>query len=319
MLVQKDSTFTSLGLVLMIALLQSACATASSEQMFRFDAAPFDRPAPDVSLLGTNTQTSPVTRAPAKRAALAMLTSADSSEVSGEASEPTSTELPATETPSVDGADTAAEGKMCLAPSALRERAEVNPEFWEALECGQSNHYLGAQVGFGGAIASMAVLSLVASLSGDGVTQASAILGAITIPPALLAGTVGWIYGKLSETQCRRKRRIAGFPSGISPLEVNVAEYLELEAALNKLRARDALPTRQLRKFKRLEEEQKTLIAQDPRIMDSAPEAGCLEITPLIARTEELKRLRAKETLSPREARRLERLERLEQEASDAQ
>ena len=89
--------------------------------------------------------------------------------------------------------------------------------------------------------------------------------------------------------------------------------------ALNKLRARDALPTRQLRKFERLEEEQKTLIARDARIMDSTAEAGCLEITPLIARTEELKRLRAKETLSPREARRLERLERLEQEASDAE
>ena len=319
MLVQKDSTSNSLGLVLMIALLQSACATTSSEQMLRFDAAPFDRPASDVSLLRMSTQTPSVTRAPAKRAALALLTSVDSSEVSGEASEPTSTELPATETPSVEGSATAAEGKMCLAPSALRERAEVNPEFWEALECGQSNHYLGAQLGFGGAIASLAVISLVTSLSGDQVTQAPALLGILTVPPALLAGTVGWIYGKLSETQCRRKRRIAGFPSGISPLEVGVAEYLEREAALNKLRARDALPTRQLRKFERLEEEQKTLIAQDPSIMDSAPERGCLEITPLIARTEELKRLRAKETLSPREARRLERLERSEQEASDAE
>ena len=310
MFVHKDSTSNSLGLVLMIALLQSACATTSSEQMLRFHAAPFDRPASDVSLLGTNTHTSPLMHVPAKRAALAMLASADLSEVSGDASEPTSSELPAAQISSVEEPDTAAKGKMCLAPSALRERAEVNPEFWEALECGQSNHYLGAQIGFGGAIASMAVLSLVTSLSGDQVTQAPALLGILTIPPTLIAGTVGWIYGKLSETQCRRKRH-CGIPSGISPLEVNVAEYLEREAALNKLRARDALPTRQLRKFERLEEEQKALMARDTRIMDSTAEAGCLEITPLIARTEELKRLRAKETLSPREARRLERLERL--------
>ena len=60
------------------------------------------------------------------------------------------------------------------------------------------------------------------------------------------------------------------------------------------------------------------LIARDAPLMNSAVEAGCLEITPLVARTEALKRLKAKETLSPREARRLERLERLEQEASDA-
>ena len=58
MFVHKDSTSNSLGLVLMVALLQSACATTSSEQMLRFDAAPFDRPASGCFAPGDQHQTS---------------------------------------------------------------------------------------------------------------------------------------------------------------------------------------------------------------------------------------------------------------------
>ena len=190
MLVQNCTSLPSLSLILVIGILQSACAVTSGNARLQLDAAPFDRLSPHVALEGVQVKanTSLATNVDKKREASALIVAVASSNLRSETPESARTEASAPSESAVESSDDTTEGTMCLEPSGLRQRAEVNPEFWEALECGQSNHYLGAQIGFGSAIASLAVLSLVASVSGERVTQGPAVLGGITIPPALLAG-----------------------------------------------------------------------------------------------------------------------------------
>ncbi len=206
------------------------------------------------------------------------------------------------------------EETMCLSPVDLRIRAAADDAFWETLECAQTNHFLGAQIGLGASVLTVAALMLFGRLGGEKVGMAPALIGLVTIPTVSIGTGLAALMGVASSKRCKRLRALAGLPRIPSAMEARSIQIQMNKRVLTEYDAQRGTDAREIRRMARVKRELDGLLADEVMLSREPGAQTCIPVTHVDPKKDELERLQSKEILSPREARRLERL--LRQEAT---
>lgn len=296
------------------ALLHVACTTTGVGSSLRIHDAPFE-PLSSSALIGAPSQ-------------FEMNAPADSSsqDATVDASATSSGPLPTSLRVAADAEDAFAtkptastiEETVCLSPVELRTRAAADDAFWETLECARTNHFLGAQIGLGASVLTVAALMLWGRLGGEEVGMAPALIGAVAIPTVSIGTGLAALMGVASSKRCKRNRVRAGLPTIPSAMEARSTRIQFNKRVLTKYDAQRGTDAREKRRMVRVKSELDGLLADEVTLSQQPGAQTCIPVTLVDPKKYELQRLQNKESLSPREARRLERLLRQEATKDDA-
>lgn len=242
-LCSKLHALARVSAVMCIALGQLACSTTSSVGGIAMESAPFEMSAPVSRSTSSVAPTRVVSFSQAETSTvLASLT----------ASEVKTTEPVASTTSSVRLA--APPQTQCLDVSALRNRAEREHKFSEAMECGQKNYYLAGQIGGALALTAIASIGAIIAIEGEDAGMTPAMLTLLTVPPTASLAALGTLFGFIYDRDCQAERRAYGLPPSPTPLE-DRAVYSSPYRIIERLQARETLTHREIRRLERLEEE----------------------------------------------------------------